>query len=540
MSKSYHARISASGTPADRPAEATSTPEREAMEERLLHVVRERAQGYLRLPNVTSVGVGHRMRDGKPTDELAIQFTVARKLSQPELLAEGLTALPSEIVASDGTRVPVDVVQRSYAPSYRLIDDAVAKPTITPEEEHDQRRERLKTMVPGISISNAALSAGTLGAIVYDRATGKPYILSNWHVLHGPGGQIGDAVVQPGPYDDPDFQRNVVGRLERAHLGLAGDCAVASIEGRAFSPEILGLSATPSRAARVSLGDRVVKSGRTTGVTRGVVARVGVTVNIDYGGGVGVQQIGGFEIRPDPNGPPLPDGEISKPGDSGSAWMIDGNEKDIIVGLHFAGENDPDPAEEHALACNIYSVLEKLDITLTNPEADPSRHVERLQALSAHVAMLTERLSTMNGSCAACACHGAETSSNVSAGAEGLPIYGNWCGPGYGSGEPVDDLDRACMEHDHCYDRRGWGDCSCNRELQAAIDEALRNGHVNPLGRLVGPAMRRWFQWQPCRDGRANGESFRPAPAPSSGLRPSLHRAPPQRAVAVTPQRAGG
>lgn len=36
---------------------------------------------------------------------------------------------------------------------------------------------------------------------------------------------------------------------------------------------------------------------------------------------------------------------------------------DIAVGLHFAGETDPDPSEEHALACNIHSVLEKLDVT---------------------------------------------------------------------------------------------------------------------------------------------------------------------------------
>jgi len=36
------------------------------------------------------------------------------------------------------------------------------------------------------------------------------------------------------------------------------------------------------------------------------------------------------------------------------------------------------------------------------------------------------------------------------------PIYGNYCGRGNNPGtEPVDDLDRACKEHDDCYDKNG-------------------------------------------------------------------------------------
>src|SRR5690606_12170667 len=54
---------------------------------------------------------------------------------------------------------------------------------------------------------------------------------------------------------------------------------------------------------------------------------------------------------------------------SGSLWLIDdpGDNGDIAVGLHFAGETDPDPNQEHALACNIHSVLQKLGVTLVRP-----------------------------------------------------------------------------------------------------------------------------------------------------------------------------
>jgi hypothetical protein len=71
---------------------------------------------------------------------------------------------------------------------------------------------------------------------------------------------------------------------------------------------------------------------------------------------------------------------------------------------------------------------------------------------------------------------------------EGLdPVYGNYCGRGNNPGtEPVDDLDRACQEHDECYENNGvssdqiWaGDLVLNPGLgneacpQDACDDAL-------------------------------------------------------------------
>jgi RHS repeat-associated protein len=35
------------------------------------------------------------------------------------------------------------------------------------------------------------------------------------------------------------------------------------------------------------------------------------------------------------------------------------------------------------------------------------------------------------------------------------PWYGNYCGPGNNPGEPIDELDKACKDHDACYDRYG-------------------------------------------------------------------------------------
>lgn len=77
-----------------------------------------------------------------------------------------------------------------------------------------------------------------------------------------------------------------------------------------------------------------------------------------------IQAVGGFEIKPNPN-KPAENGEISMGGDSGSLWLVDnqGIDKDVILGLLFAGGNNPAPGAELAVACYIHSVIEKLQIT---------------------------------------------------------------------------------------------------------------------------------------------------------------------------------
>lgn len=318
--------------------------------------VRNEAVKFLDDPNVTSVGVGYKHTGGKQTREVCIQFTVRSKLPEPEMEAVGTTLLPKTVIIG-GQEVATDVLEREFHPGYQVVQ----------LEAKSDRKGRANPLVPGISVSHPSGTAGTLGAIVYDAKTGQACMLSNWHVLHTSHGKLGDTVVQPGPFDDNRVSQNAAGVLVRSHLGIAGDCAIARIEHRDFGGTVLDLGVQPRSIARVALGDKVVKSGRTTGVTFGIVTRVDVVTKINYGGSVGVQQIGGFEIGPDPT-KPGPGGEVSAGGDSGSDWLVakKGKATDIMVGLHFAGEGTGGP-DEHAIACYAHSVFEKLEIALKPP-----------------------------------------------------------------------------------------------------------------------------------------------------------------------------
>jgi hypothetical protein len=51
----------------------------------------------------------------------------------------------------------------------------------------------------------------------------------------------------------------------------------------------------------------------------------------------------------------------------------------------------------------------------------------------------------------------------------GIPVHGNWCGPGHGGGTPIDGLDSACKIHDQCYEKNGYFDCDCDDQLLTNI-----------------------------------------------------------------------
>lgn len=362
----------------------------------LRQFIRTQGEHFLRDPNISSIGVGYKVVAGQEKPEIAVQFTVNDKQSAPEALeALGTTAVPKSIMV-DGIEVPTDVLERRYEPAFHVVAEPVAV----------ERKVRIDPVVPGVSVGNVHVSAGTVGGIVYDRADGTPYVLSNWHVLHGPDGALGDVVVQPGKHDDNRVDRNRLGRLVRSHLGIAGDCAIASIEDRGFDPAIIELGVVPTEVGEPELGDTVVKSGRTTGLTHGIVRRVDTIAKINYGGTIGPQNIGCFEIGPDP-AHPAPADEISRGGDSGALWMFTtaGQPRTVVAGLHFGGETDTSP-DEHALACLPTSVFEKLGISLQPPTVeeveqvggyDPDFLGDRIEVPALDVALLDDVAATVDG-----------------------------------------------------------------------------------------------------------------------------------------------
>jgi hypothetical protein len=196
------------------------------------------------------------------------------------------------------------------------------------------RTSLVRPAPPGVSISHYQGSAGTLGAVVYDRKNNSPLILSNNHVLANtslvgrPQAKENDAIVQPG---NSDGKNEVIGKLVKFvplnpyPKSNVVDCAVAKpLNNRAITPEILEIGLVKGISDPI-IGQKIKKSGRTTGLTVGEVRAVDAKIKVNYGEGVTLLFANQIVAT-----------AMSKAGDSGSL-VLDENNK--AVGLLFAGSN---------------------------------------------------------------------------------------------------------------------------------------------------------------------------------------------------------
>jgi hypothetical protein len=291
--------------PSEKPVlEAVARPEALETSERIRSVIDQ--------PNLVAVGIAEKQTRGRRVGQLALTFYVERKRKRPSSDEAVPEVVPAHMV---GAEVPTDVVEIG-----KIIPEVQSQPT---------------PIEPGFSIGHPAVSAGTLGAVIGPAK--KPRVISNSHVLANSGlGKIGDPILYPGSADQGVPPADIVGELSFVVPFILGgefvnsmDVAVATINPARrgdVRSRIGALGIVPSGTTLPARGMRIVKVGRTTGLTHGEITDINFTLTLDYGGGRNVgfrQQV--FCTR------------YSAPGDSGSLVLEEGT--NLAVGLHFAGAN---------------------------------------------------------------------------------------------------------------------------------------------------------------------------------------------------------
>jgi hypothetical protein len=283
------------------------------------------------------------------------------------------------------------------------------------------RAERWRPAPPGVSIGHFQITAGTLGAVVRDRDTGQPLILSNNHVLaNGNEAKLGDPILQPGTVDGGMIEEDTLAHLERFHpikfgvepascdladLYARTSNALAHLVGSRHRVQILKTDplavnlvdaalALPIEPGAISntileigeilgvtaagLGMLVRKSGRTTGISTGEVLVLDTTIQVSYGAGRSAT----FEEQ-------IITSPMSQGGDSGA--LLVGADNLFAVGLLFAGSS------ETTVYNPIQAVLDCLNVEFASESAVNKRvnrdaTIKRAQAIrEAYQGMLMKK-----------------------------------------------------------------------------------------------------------------------------------------------------
>lgn len=229
---------------------------------------------YLRDPNVLGYAYTKfkRIRDRVYVVDRAIVFFVRRKLPPSAVHPQFL--IPKEL-----NGYVTDVVEVYSVQGLGPLKTGV-------------QQERVRPLRMGVSGAAATSSACTIGALV--EYNGQYYLLTNAHctgradVSCELGYTVGNEFLQPSPFDGGVRGRDTVGRVAFAtdltkaeaeyDIGLVLPDATLQVE-----PVYHGFRLAPVGMRDPQIGERVIKIGRTTGFTRGIVYGVSGVVKTYYG-----------------------------------------------------------------------------------------------------------------------------------------------------------------------------------------------------------------------------------------------------------------
>ena len=276
--------------------------------------------------NIIGVGIDQKIVKGKLTGKTCIKVFVKKKLAENKIDAHFLVPKKVGNYVTD-----IEAVGEIYAQSYIYCYDCVDG---------------------GSSVAHLKVTAGTYGCMV-KKAPSNYLMLSNNHVFANSNvASKGDLITQPGPADGGKHvkksypgsncrqsDKSIAKLTDFEPIYFDGtpntiDAAIAKPlpKARKVIPSIKEIG-TLKGSTRATVGMRVMKSGRTTQFTQGIISSIDTDVRVNYGTPA-APLMALFTNQIIIRG--LKGKVFSLGGDSGSLIV---NENEKGVGLLFAGNN---------------------------------------------------------------------------------------------------------------------------------------------------------------------------------------------------------
>ncbi|KMT22177.1 hypothetical protein [Clostridium cylindrosporum] len=287
----------------------------------------------LSLPGVVGIALSYKVIDNQTTDMQCIQVLIEKKLPLNKLSIH-------HMIPKTYKGFITDVFETGIIESY--LNSSYMRPFNC-----------------GYSVGLSHIgNTGTAGAIVKSKLDKDDnyYVLSNNHVLARENtAPIGSSILQPSQSDGGLYPEDIIANLSRfIPIEFINnnytptntvDCAIAEINNISLaSPYISGIG-LPRGIRHPFIGQLVRKSGRSTGLTHGMVMSIGATIKVNY---PYTKKKALFKNQ-------IITTQMSLKGDSGSLLL---DRYGMAIGLLFSGSKNV------TLYNRINDVLSALNVTL--------------------------------------------------------------------------------------------------------------------------------------------------------------------------------
>ena len=302
---------------------------------------RDRAEAVLlRLPNVTSVGIGGRVRAGRRIPELVLKVYVDVKVPADQLA-------PSERMPDEIEGLPTDVVQMPTVGTSAVATPAPPGQPAIPFAKRDTEKHR--PLADGSHMQGGLADndyMGTLGCIMVSTTDAtKAYAFTNWHVMQGQNHRdptIGDTKAAQ-LFNKDSIKKccsHIIGTLVAGACNTTTDAALIELKpGIEWKADVLDIGPLtdehPVDSTEAGTHPGVRKRGARSRLSGGVIEWVNTPVTVD-----GIAYTNAMIITPNANTAVATTDPyfFGQRGDSGSVVVNDANQ---VVGVFFALPNPP-------------------------------------------------------------------------------------------------------------------------------------------------------------------------------------------------------
>src|SRR3990167_4988230 len=227
----------------------------------------------LKRPGVNLIYTGTKRVKGIDTGTPAIVVAVTKKHTRETLSTLGLELIPAEIQS-----LPTDVVEGG---PFKVGPDIESK--ATPIDNPKDHQKKFRPTVPGgVSAIVCGSSACTTTAWVHSKKLNRSVLLHNWHCSYLSA--CNDMkTVQPSPYDGGFHPQDDISTVTAGDIDTpTTDSAIDIPLDNSYATKLIYGLGEYAGYTTPNIGDPLVKSGRTTGITKGSCTATDGAANVQY------------------------------------------------------------------------------------------------------------------------------------------------------------------------------------------------------------------------------------------------------------------